>query len=179
LRLPGRPAAGPDPAGGAGSIRRIASTAIEVFFTERFVHLAKPGGLIALIVPESILASDQLGAVAQVADAEIQAPGSSGIAAKVFTGVGAKAKTGDRLRSEVRCRAGGANAKADAPLGVARLAPELREKKVIMVSPNTEGPDWKLTEYLAAALEGRGAACRKTRPGKAQPLEDRLPRTTH
>src|SRR5205823_10621637 len=35
-------------------IHRLASTAIEVMFTERFVRLAKPCGLIALIVPESI-----------------------------------------------------------------------------------------------------------------------------
>lgn len=44
------------------AIRRMASTAIEVVFTERFVRLAKPGGLIVLIVPESIVASDRLGA---------------------------------------------------------------------------------------------------------------------
>ena len=43
------------------AIRRMASTSVEVFFTERFVQLARPGGMIAVIVPESILASDQLG----------------------------------------------------------------------------------------------------------------------
>ena len=32
------------------TVRRLASIPIEVFFTERFVQLAKPGGMIALIV---------------------------------------------------------------------------------------------------------------------------------
>src|SRR5439155_6153954 len=39
------------------AIQRMASTAIEVYFVERFVHLARPGCMVAMIVPERILAS--------------------------------------------------------------------------------------------------------------------------
>jgi hypothetical protein len=71
-------------------IRRIASTAIEVFFTERFVQLAKPGGIIAVILPESILASDQLAPLRRWLLQEIQLLAVVGLPQKVFTGVGAK-----------------------------------------------------------------------------------------
>lgn len=41
-------------------IRRVASFPIEVLFVERFIRLAKPGGFIAVIVPDGILANYQL-----------------------------------------------------------------------------------------------------------------------
>ncbi len=41
-------------------VRRVASFPIEVLFVERFIRLAKPGGFIAIIVPDGILANYQL-----------------------------------------------------------------------------------------------------------------------
>jgi hypothetical protein len=75
------------------AIRRMASTAIEVVFTERFVRLAKPGGLIALIVPESIVASDRLGAFRIWLLGKMDLLASVSLPHKIFTGVGANAKT--------------------------------------------------------------------------------------
>jgi hypothetical protein len=75
------------------AIRRMAGTAIEVVFTERFVRLAKPGGLIALIVPESIVASDRLGAFRIWLLGKIDLLASVSLPQKIFTGVGANAKT--------------------------------------------------------------------------------------
>jgi type I restriction-modification system DNA methylase subunit len=76
------------------TIQRLASTAIEVYFVERFVQLAKPGGMIAIIVPESILASDQLGALRAWLMEHLWLLAVVTLPQKVFTGVGANAKTG-------------------------------------------------------------------------------------
>ncbi len=75
------------------AIRRLASTAIEVIFTERFVRLAKPGGLIALIVPDSIVASDRLGPLRIWLLGRMDLLASVSLPQKVFTGVGANART--------------------------------------------------------------------------------------
>ncbi len=75
------------------AIRRLASTAIEVAFTERFVRLAKPGGLIALIVPDSIVASDRLGPFRIWLLGRMDLLASVSLPQKVFTGVGANART--------------------------------------------------------------------------------------
>ena len=75
------------------TIRRLASTAIEVVFTERFVRLAKPGGLIAVIVPESIVASDRLGPFRIWLLGKMDLLASVSLPPKIFTGVGANAKT--------------------------------------------------------------------------------------
>ncbi|HXR05170.1 MAG TPA: N-6 DNA methylase [Verrucomicrobiae bacterium] len=75
------------------AIRRLAGTAIEVVFTERFVRLAKPGGLIAIIVPESIVASDRLGAFRIWLLGKMDLLASVSLPQKIFTGVGANANT--------------------------------------------------------------------------------------
>lgn len=43
----------------AKELRRLITFPIEILFTERFVQLAKPGGLIAIILPEGIFANEQ------------------------------------------------------------------------------------------------------------------------
>ena len=75
------------------TIKRLASTAIEVFFCERFVRLARPGGLIAFIVPDSIVASDSLGPLRSWMMGRMDLLAVVGLPQKVFTGVGANAKT--------------------------------------------------------------------------------------
>lgn len=134
------------------AIRRIASTAIEVFFTERFVQLAKPGGLIAVIVPGSILASDSLAPFRRWLMGQIQLLAVIGLPQKVFTGAGAKAKTGivfARRYTTAEQEANAAGRHADA----LRLAPVLRREKVLMVAPEPAIPNWTLEKYLAGILE--------------------------
>lgn len=75
------------------TIRRLASTSIEVYFTERFIQLAKPGGLIAVIVPQSIVASDQLAPLRAWLLEHIELLAVVGLPRKVFTGAGANANT--------------------------------------------------------------------------------------
>jgi hypothetical protein len=74
-------------------LRRLASTAIEVFFMERFLRLAKPGGLIAAIVPEGILASGQLAPLRTWLLDELDLLAVVSLPQKVFAGVGANART--------------------------------------------------------------------------------------
>ena len=62
-------------------------------FTERFVRLAKPGGLIAVIVPDSIVASDRLGPLRIWLMGRMELLATVGLPQKVFKGVGANAKT--------------------------------------------------------------------------------------
>lgn len=75
------------------TIRRLAGTAIEVFFMERFVRLAKPGGLIGVIVPQSIVASDQLGPLRTWLLGQMDLLAVISLPQKVFSGVGANART--------------------------------------------------------------------------------------
>src|SRR5438093_7794816 len=62
-------------------------------FTERFVRLAKPGGLIGVIVPESIVASDRLAPFRIWLLGKMDLLASVSLPQKTFTGVGANAKT--------------------------------------------------------------------------------------
>ena len=120
------------------TIKRLASTAIEVFFCERFVRLAKPGGLIAFIVPDSIVASDSLGPLRTWMMGRMDLLAVVGLPQKVFTGVGANAKTsivfGRRFADEF-----------DA-------ANDLDSRKVLLSSlrPND---DYTLVNYLTDVLK--------------------------
>ena len=62
-------------------------------FAERFVRLAKPGGLIGVIVPESIVASDRLAPFRIWLLGRMDLLASVSLPQRVFTGVGANAKT--------------------------------------------------------------------------------------
>jgi type I restriction-modification system DNA methylase subunit len=128
-------------------IRRLTSTAIEVFFTERFLRLTKPGGLIAVIVPESIVASDRLSPLRQWLIERMDVLATVGLPQKTFTGVGANARTtilfARRLR---RGRPDGwwqeeAEDSSDA------------DRIVLLTSPRLDSPNWSLDNYLAGVLE--------------------------
>jgi len=136
-------------------LRRLASTAIEVFFMERFLRLAKPGGLIAVIVPESIVASDQLGPLRTWLLTEMDLLAVVSLPQKVFVGVGANAKTSVVFaRRLLRPRS------ADE---VAAAAPENDTmdgsedsgtgRKVLMASPKTDSPAFSLEHYLEVVLQ--------------------------
>jgi hypothetical protein len=138
-------------------LRRLASTAIEVFFMERFVQLAKPGGLIALIVPESIVASDQLGPLRTWLRTQMQLLAVVSLPQKVFAGVGANAKTSivfarRRLRTKPGNRRLPAGPPADAP-----AAAEAGDDgpALLMAAPgNGAGaPGFNLDDYLADVLK--------------------------
>jgi len=129
-------------------IERLASTAIEVFFTERFLRLAKPGGLIAVIVPESIVASDRMSPLRHWLMEQMNLLAGVSLPQKVFTGVGANAKTtilfARRLR---RPRPEGwwlddAKDRSHADRGV------------ILTAPHLDSPMWSLENYLADVLDG-------------------------
>ncbi len=135
------------------AIRRMASTSIEVFFTERFVQLARPGGMIAVIVPESILASDQLGPLRRSFMNQVQLMAVVSLPHKVFTGVGANARTGIIFARRLTIAEERANAVAKEIAPGLRMTPELKKSQVIMVSPRMEHPGWTLEEYLSTVIK--------------------------
>ncbi len=130
------------------TIRRLASTAIEVMFTERFVRLAKPGGLIAVIVPESIVASDRLGAFRIWLLGRMDLLASVSLPQKVFTGVGANAKTSIVF---ARRRVHDRPDKWYSPEALDRLAEE--DEPVFLAAPRLEAPGFTIGGYLARVLE--------------------------
>jgi predicted RNA methylase len=123
-------------------IRRLASTAIEVFFMERFLRLAKPGGLIAVIVPESIVASDQLGPLRNWLLTELDLLAVVSLPQKVFAGVGANAKTSVVFARRLLTPRAALIPAEDAEN-------EADNRKVFFAAPNTTSPDYSLERYLA------------------------------
>jgi hypothetical protein len=148
-------------------LRRLAGTAIEVFFMERFVRLARPGGLIAVIVPESILASDQLGLLRTWLLTEMDLLAVVGLPQQVFAGVGAKART-SIVFARRRVRPRGATDRPAAPPDdePGSVADNGTGPRVLMAASNPESPGFGLERYLADVLEhARGhAGCFPTEP---------------
>ncbi len=129
------------------TIRRLASTAIEVMFTERFVRLAKRGGLIAVIVPESIVASDRLGQFRIWLLGRMDLLASVSLPQKVFTGVGANAKTSIVFaRRRARDRPDGWYS----PDALDNLPQE--DCPIFMVAPRLNAPGFSIQGYLARVL---------------------------
>ena len=130
------------------TIRRLAATAIEVVFTERFVRLAKPGGLIAVIVPESIVASDRLGPFRTWLLGRMDLIASISLPQKVFTGVGANAKTSIIFaRRRAHDRPNGWYS-ADA---LDDLAAD--DRPIFLAAPRLDVPAFSIESYLARVLE--------------------------
>jgi predicted Rossmann fold nucleotide-binding protein DprA/Smf involved in DNA uptake len=131
------------------TIDRLASTALEVFFTERFVQLAKPGGMIAVILPESILASDQLARLRAWFMEHAQLLAVVSLPQKAFTGVGANAKTAILFARRLTVAEQRATERSEPLVPGVRVLPRLRKAKVIMASPDLESPEWTdLENYL-------------------------------
>ena len=128
-------------------IGRLASTAIEVFFTERFLRLAKPGGLIAVIVPESIVASERLSSLRRWLSGRMDLLMVVALPQKVFTGVGANARTTILFaRRRVQER----------PEGWWLKPPETMpdaDTTVLLTAPILDAADWSLENYLASVRE--------------------------
>ena len=120
-------------------------------FTEYFQHL-KPGGMIAMIVPESILGSDQLRPLRNWLMENAQLLAVVALPQKVFTGVGANARTGilfaRRFTAAEQRRIDRMPSAAPFP----RLPPEWRKRLVLITNPNPDRAGWNLTEYLADTL---------------------------
>lgn len=129
------------------AIRRLASTAIEVIFTERFVRLAKPGGLIALIVPESIVASDRLGLFRIWLLGRMDLLASVSLPQKVFTGVGANAKTSIIF---ARRRAHDRPDGWYSPAALDNLPDE--DTPIFLAAPRLDAPGFSIESYLARVL---------------------------
>jgi hypothetical protein len=120
------------------ALQRMAATAVEVYFVERFVRLAKPGGWIAMIVPESILSSDQLSPLRQWVLTQARMYAVIGLPQKVFTGVGANARTGIVFLRRLTA--------AESRPGARR-----RRHNVLMGNPHDDRPGY-LSDYLAGVL---------------------------
>jgi hypothetical protein len=130
------------------TVRRLAGTAIEVMFTERFVRLARPGGLIAIIVPESIVASDRLASFRTWLLGRMDLLASISLPQKVFTGVGANAKTSiifarrrEQDRSNGWC----------SPEALEKMPED--EHPIFLAAPRLDAPGFTVESYLARVLE--------------------------
>jgi len=122
-----------------GAVGRLAGTAIEVFFTERFVRLSKPGGLIAAIVPDSIVASDRMASFRVWMIGQMDLLACVSLPQKVFSGVGANARTSiifGRRRSGQPSQ---------------RLQDE--DRPIFLAAPRLEAADFSLETYLTKVLE--------------------------
>jgi N-6 DNA Methylase len=147
-----------------GAIQRLSKIPVEVYFVERFVRLAKPGGLVAMIVPDSILSSDQLGPLRTWLLEHVNLLGVVSLPQKVFTGVGAKARTGiliaRRYTIEEQCRVD----QTPATSAETRLPQEWLKRKVFMAMPSLRQPadEWNLEEYLEGVLGGVRTVLKQT-----------------
>jgi N-6 DNA Methylase len=129
------------------TIRRLASTSIEVMFTERFVRLAKPGGLIAIIVPESIVASDRIGPFRIWLMGRMDLLATVGLPQKVFKGVGANAKTTIvYARRRTKDRPDGWYSS-----GAYKNMPE-ENVPIFLTAPLLDFPSFSIESYLARVL---------------------------
>jgi hypothetical protein len=129
------------------TIRRLSGTAIEVIFTERFLRLAKPGGLIAVIVPESIVASDRLGPFRIWLLGRMDLLASVSLPQKVFTGVGANAKTSIIFaRRRAHDRPSGLQ-----PSATPGESPE-DDRPIFLAAPRLDAPGFTIQSYLDRVL---------------------------
>jgi hypothetical protein len=128
-------------------IGRLASTAIEVFFMERFLRLAKPGGLIAVIVPDSIVASDRLSPLRRWLTGRMDLLACVSLQQKVFTGVGANAKTTILFaRRRLQDRPDGWWLQdTDTLPDAGRI--------ILMTAARPDAPNWSLEWYLVDVLK--------------------------
>lgn len=130
------------------TIRRLASTAIEVMFTERFVRLVRPGGLIAAIVPESIVASDRLGPFRLWLLGRMDLLASISLPQKVFTGVGANAKTSIIFaRRREKDRVNGWYT----PEALENMPED--DRPIFLAAPRLDAPGFTVGNYLARVLD--------------------------
>ena len=75
------------------AIRRLATFPIELPFVERFMQLCKPGGRIAIILPDGVLANSQTQPIRNWLLLQGQVKAVVSLPRRVFTGAGANAKT--------------------------------------------------------------------------------------
>ena len=120
-------------------IRKLMTYPIEILFTERFLQLAKPGGLIAIILPEGIFANAQ---TQYFRDWLLQKGRPLAIVSlprKVFAGAGANAKTTILFMKK---RKAGETLKGTV------------KKKVLLTSPNQgNGSNVDLEKYFEEVLD--------------------------
>ncbi len=113
------------------------------------MRLAKPGGLIAVIVPESIVAGDRMSPLRIWLAGRMDVLASISLPQRVFSGVGANAKTTilfARRRTQERPVGG------DSPEGLSHVA-EQNGQEIFMTGPRLDTPGWSLDIYLAGVLK--------------------------
>ena len=120
-------------------IRKLMTFPIEILFTERFLQLAKPGGLIAIILPDGVYANAQT----QYFRDWLMQKGSLlaivSLPRKVFASAGANAKTTILFMKKRK--------PTETPKDTAR-------KKVLLTSPNQgNGNNVDLGRYFEEVLD--------------------------
>ena len=75
-------------------VKTRASQVIEVLFLERFVQLARPGGKVAIILPEGVFANSNLRYVREWLVQNLTIQAVIGLPRETFKGTGTTAKTG-------------------------------------------------------------------------------------
>jgi hypothetical protein len=84
---------------------------------------------------------------------QIQLLAVVGLPQKVFTGVGANARTGIVFARRYTIAEQEANANAEIVTPGRRMTTELSQSNVIMVSTDSTYPNWTLQEYFATVID--------------------------
>lgn len=133
------------------ALKRLSSFPIEILFAERFVQLCKPGGIIAVILPDGILASAKTQTLRNwiLERAEVMAIVS--LPQDLFTGVGAKAKTSIVLMRKYTTVERRMVDRLKRDSGAACVVPPaLADHTVLMTSQSYADREVPLAEYLHA-----------------------------
>jgi predicted Rossmann fold nucleotide-binding protein DprA/Smf involved in DNA uptake len=130
-------------------LKRLSTFPVEVLFAERFLQLCKPNGIVAVILPDGILASAKTQAFRNwiLERAELKAVIS--LPQDLFTGVGAKAKTcivllrkytTSERRDVLRLKEG-----SNSPCV---LHPKVAQHPVLLTSQSFAPEEFPFSEYL-------------------------------
>jgi len=84
---------GPWGGGGTSDIEKIESTPIEILFLNRFIQLAKPGGWIAIIIPDGILTNSNAHYVREFLSDKTKIEAIVSLPRETFKNAGTNAKT--------------------------------------------------------------------------------------
>jgi hypothetical protein len=136
-------------------LRRLASIPIEVVFAERFVRLCKPGGVVAIILPDGVFASSKTAPFRQWVVEHCEVRAVVGLPQKLFTGVGANAKTAILFARKytARQRRMISSLKETAPDECeCVLHPESVRRRVLLASQHFAKREVSLRDYFAEVI---------------------------
>ncbi len=82
-----------DPSSLRPALTRLVRHPVELVFTERFLRLLKPGGYLACVVPEGVLANTESAPLRRILEAEMDVLAVVGLPPQAFLSAGASART--------------------------------------------------------------------------------------